>query len=106
MKICGDSVGDGLLRNRHGCTLRLLVVFIYREFFVHFNQPAGVIVNLLPEMHDGFIDIHLLPITRPLAVSPRHIQKIAPSAAGQILPTTKILFVLMPRTHFNRLPCS
>ena len=77
------------------------MAFIHWKFFVSFNQSAGVIVNLLPESHGGFIGIHFFQVTCQPAKSSGHLQMVTPTAAGQIIPPAKFLFILTARTHFK-----
>ena len=75
------------------------MAFIHWEFLMRLDQLARVIVNFLPETHRGFARVHVLEITRQPAQLARHVEPVAPSAAGQFVSLAELLFVLRPRAH-------
>src|SRR5687767_8101188 len=99
MEIRSNLFSDGLLRDRHGAILCFPVSLIHWVFLMDFNQPALIIINLLPKSKGRFLRVHFLQVTRQPAEAARHIEAIAPATAGQLVPLTELLLVLCTRAQ-------
>jgi len=60
---------------------------------VAFHEDAGLVVDLLPESHRCFFRIDFLYVPGPPAPAAFNFEPIAPSAAGEILPSPELPLV-------------
>ena len=73
--------------------------FVYRKFFVCFNQIAAIIIYLLPKTLCDFRLVNFLYITGTPMMPAFDIQPITASAVWQFLPLAEFLLILVTRAH-------
>ena len=74
---------------------------VNREFLVHFDEHALLIVNLLSESHSPLSRIDLFQIPGSPTHSPLNVDPVKPPAVCQWLPDTKLPLVLVSSGHLQ-----
>ena len=66
---------------------------------MNLDQPALIVVDLLPEAKRRFVRIHFLEVTGQPTQAADHIEPIAPDSAWQFLPLTELFLALRASAH-------